>query len=93
MTMVVFRDNLVHTVVNGRFLFKFQSAVRLFFNHYGDHHDHGRFEVKFDPRGRQMVVLVAEPPAPLHRVDNSLFVSYFIATCGLGFRNPENQPK
>ena len=30
MTMVVFRDNLAHMVVNGRFLFKFQSAVRPF---------------------------------------------------------------
>ena len=26
-TMVVFRDNFAHMVVNGRFLFKFQSAV------------------------------------------------------------------
>ena len=31
-TMVVFRDNLAHMVVIGRFLFKFQSAVRPFFS-------------------------------------------------------------
>ena len=27
-----------------------------------DYHDHGRFQAKFDPRGRQMVVMVADPP-------------------------------
>ena len=26
-----------------------------------DYHDHGRFQAKFDPRGRQMVVMVADP--------------------------------
>ena len=26
-----------------------------------DRHDHGRFQAKFDPRGRQMVVMVADP--------------------------------
>ena len=69
--MVVFRDNLTHMVVISRLLFKFQSAVRPFFKfilkHHGDHGDHGRFQAKFDPRGRQMVVMVAEPPPPLFR--------------------------
>ena len=55
-------------VVNGRFLFKFQSTVRLFLKHYGDHHDHGRFHAKFDPRGRHMVVMVAETPSPLNSI-------------------------
>ena len=31
--MVVFRDNLAHMVVIGRFLFKFQSAVTPFLEH------------------------------------------------------------
>ena len=52
--MVVFRDNFAHMVVNGIFYLNFRMQLDHFSIFY-DHHDHGRFQEKFDPRGRQMV--------------------------------------